>query len=195
MTRARRPDDWKRDLEGARAIERAVGEALRADNRFTGLTDNTTAFDALDFSFTYQTLTVSLDVKEKVQRYSKGVRDLSPRLPERDMFIVDETVFRRIVWQGGGGYLLVRDVPEGRWVVFGPWELTLGPKIRYGRWGTRRTEAFLKGKLLLSLQCCACAAKHLSTDLIAEAVDVSRAWQSGVGPYPIHGTTLRELGN
>ena len=50
------------------------------------------------------------------------------------MFILDETVYRRIVWQGGGGYLAVHDLPGSRWAFFGPWELTLGPKIRYNRW-------------------------------------------------------------
>src|SRR4051812_24126845 len=182
MTRARRPSDWGRDLEDARAIERSVRDALSADGRFRDLTDNTAAFDSLDFDFAYRGLTVSLDVKEKRQRYSRAIRELSPRLAEEDMFIVDETVFRRIVWQGGGGYLLVRDVPRRRWVVFGPWELTLGPKIRYGRWGTRRTEPFLKGKILLSFQCATNEAAELSTDLIAAAVDVSRSWRSRVEP-------------
>ena len=62
----------------------------------------------------------------------------------------DETVYRRIVWQGGGGYLAVHDLPGSRWAFFGPWELTLGPKVRYNRWIEKSPGNRLrKGKLLI----------------------------------------------
>lgn len=120
MTRERRPDDWARDLEGARQSEALVAEALTSDRRLTDVVDRTASFDQLDFSFCYRGVSVTLDVKEKLQRYSRGISDLWPSVAEADQFIVDETVFRRVVWQGGGGYLLIHDVPGARWVVFGP---------------------------------------------------------------------------
>ena len=155
--------------------------------------DHTSSYVELDFSFRYRGLTVTLDVKEKRKRYSAGIQDLWPSLAEPDMFIVDETVFRRIVWQGGGGYLLIYDVPAGRWVIFGPWELTLGRKLRYARWGQRSGPPFLKGKLVVDL-----ASGHihteLSVDMIVRAIDVSSSWRTRVGPYPIRGTRIREIG-
>ena len=36
-------------------------------------------------------------------------------------------------------------------MFFGPWELTLGPRRRYQRWGQRTGTGFLKGKILLNL--------------------------------------------
>ena len=97
------------------------------------LVDHTSAFDRLDFTFTYRSAPVSLDVKEKRQSYSQSVRELWPAVPDRDLFIIDETVYRRVVWQGGGGCLAIHDLPSHRWVIFGPWELTLGRPVRYGR--------------------------------------------------------------
>jgi len=193
VARARRPEDWAGDVAGARAVESHVAELLRSDPRLTEVVDRTSSFDELDFSFRYRALTVTLDVKEKRQRYSQGIRDLWPSLTERDMFIVDETVFRRIVWQGGGGYLLIRDVPTSRWVVFGPWELTLGRKLRYARWGQRSDQPFLKGKLVVDLGC-ALSETDMSVDLIVRAIDVSSTWRSRVDPYPIRGATLPEIG-
>ncbi len=194
MTRPRRARDWDRDLAGARLVERQVGAALAADPRLRNLSDHTSSFEELDFSFTYRAMTVTLDVKEKRQRYSRGIRELWPQLGERELFIVDETVFRRVVWQGGGGYLLVHDVPSARWAVFGPWELTLGRRLRYGRWGRRQGAPFLKGKLLLDLASAAETTEELSVDAILRSVDVTRAWLSRVEPYPTHGARLRELG-
>lgn len=195
VTRPRRADDWERDLAAARAVERDVADALGADRRVHDLADHTASYDDLDFSFSYRRSTVTLDVKEKRQRYSRGIRDLWPGLAERDLFIVDETVFRRVVWQGGGGYLLVHDVPAGRWVLFGPWELTLGRKVRYGRWGRRRESRFLKGKLLLDLSSALETSDELSVDAVLRGVDVATSWRSRVEPYPVHGARLREVGD
>lgn len=194
MTRPRQAQDWERDLAAARAVEQQVGAALATDRRVADLVDHTASLDALDFSFAYKGMPVTLDVKEKRQRYSDGIRALWPALHEARLFIVDETVFRRVVWQGGGGYLLVHDVPSEQWAVFGPWELTLAHRVRYGRWGQRRGSSFLKGKLLLDLHSAAEATPALSVDAILRAVDAARRWRNRVEPYPIHGARLRELG-
>ena len=136
---------------------------------------------------------MTVDVKEKRQPYSSGIQDLWPELPESEMFVVDETVFRRVVWQGGGGYLLIHDAPSQRWVVFGPWELTLGRKLRYGRWGQRAGPQFLKGKFVVDLR----IGRHgpdVSVDLILDAIKRSTAWRNRVEPYPIPGVPIREIG-
>lgn len=196
LTRPRRAEDWERDLAGARAVERQVARALDDDPRISDLVDRTVSYEDLDFSFIYRSMTVTVDVKEKRQRYSAGIRRLWPEVAEEDLFVVDETVFRRVVWQGGGGYLLVHDVPNGRWTVFGPWELTLGHRVRYGRWGQRRGGfPFLKGKLLLDLSTGSEATAELSVDAILRTVDVARRWRSRVEPFPISGARLHELGS
>jgi hypothetical protein len=195
MTRPRRAGDWEQDLAGAQEVERQVAAALAGDGRVRQLSDHTSSYEELDFSFSYRAFTVTVDVKEKRQRYSRGIQELWPEVCEPDLFIVDETVFRRVVWQGGGGYLLVHDRPSRRWLVFGPWELTLGSKVRYGRWGRRRESDFLKGKLLLDLATASEETPELSVDAILRAVDLARAWRSRVEPYPVSGLRVPELGD
>jgi hypothetical protein len=53
VARARRPDDWDRDLAGAREVEQLVLRALRADRRLRDVEDHTSGFDHLDFGFQY----------------------------------------------------------------------------------------------------------------------------------------------
>jgi hypothetical protein len=174
MTRSRRPEDWGRDLEGARASERALAAALSNHPRVHSLTDHTDAFDLLDFSFSFGKERVFIDIKEKRQPYSVGIRGLWPTVDSSNLFILDETVYRRIVWQGGGGYLVVRDHPEKRWALFGPWELTLGPRVRYQRWGQRGESGFLKGKILLNIDAAALVTEHFSVDDLLQVIEDSR---------------------
>jgi hypothetical protein len=176
---------------GCRTARRSRAAQRGAD---PDLSDQTAAFDRLDFEFSYRGLPVSLDVKEKRQHYSQAVRDLRPDVREADLFIVDETVFRRIVWQGGGGYLAIHDCPTGRWLAVGPWELTLGDHVRYVRWGQRQHEPFLKGKLLIDLGNARHQDRHFSAGLVLRAIDESRSWRDAVDPYPVNGVTLPELG-
>ena len=164
MARARQPGDWERDLAQARAAEAELAEILLADSRLEEFEDHSADVDRLDYSFSYAGLRVEVDLKEKLQRYSPGIGQLWADVPPQDLFIVDETVYRRVVWQGGGGYLVVHDHPEERWAIFGPWELTLGPRVRYQRWGQRRGESFLKGKILLNLGAAARVAKTFNVD-------------------------------
>ena len=164
MVRARRPQDWERDLAHARVAEAELAQILAADSRLEAFSDNSEGVDRLDYSFTYAGLHVELDLKEKLQRYSPGIAQLWPDVAPQDLFVVDETVYRRVVWQGGGGYLVVHDHPEDRWAIFGPWELTLGPRVRYQRWGQRRGESFLKGKILLNIAAAARISKTFSVD-------------------------------
>jgi hypothetical protein len=96
MARARKASDWETDLATARATEKHVLDALQKDGRIRNLEDG--SFGELDFSFTFGGRHITLDVKEKRQIYSAGVCRLWPEVPENDLFIVDETVFRRVVW-------------------------------------------------------------------------------------------------
>lgn len=194
MSRARRPQDWQRDLATARRAEAELAQVLRGDPRLADFEDHTADADRLDFSFSYKGMRVALDLKEKRQTYTSGYRSLWPELAPENLFILDETVYRRIVWQGGGGYLAVHDLPGVRWILFGPWELTLGPRVRYRRWGRRRGPSFSKGKILLDLG----AAAHESSgfrvaDLLA-VIDRSRAARDAVEAVEISGYPIPEIG-
>ena len=194
VARARRASDWEADLAGARAVEQQVLRLLAAQERVGNLQDRTASFDRLDFSFLFRGRTIELDVKEKRQPYSGEIRGLAPGVAERDLFIVDETVYRRIVWQGGGGYCAVHDVPGRRWCYFGPWELTLGSRLRYGRWGQRGSRPFLKGKLLLKLTNAAAETAGFDVGELLRVVEGAERWRDRPEPYPIHGARLREVG-
>lgn len=101
-----------------------------------------------------------------------AVLSMDPRI--HALFILDEVVFRRIVWQGGGGYLAVQELPSRRWCLFGPWELTLGARLRYERRGNRSGADFWKGKLLLDLAGAACEAPMFSVSALLGVVTRSR---------------------
>jgi hypothetical protein len=180
MSRQRRPQDWQRDLAAARAAEAALAEELRADPRVEGFADHTTAFDRLDFSFVYSGLPVQVDLKEKIRPTSRGLAALWPEVPPEHLFVLDETVYRRIVWHGGGGYLIVHDHPQRRWAIFGPWELTLGPRTRYRRHGRTEASTFLKGKILLDLRTAARSATEFEVGDLLDVIEASRAQRDAV---------------
>lgn len=167
---------------------------LHDDPRLSEFRDQTAAFDRLDFSFLYEGGRVEVDLKEKIRRTSSGLASLWPAVPPQELFVLDETVYRRIIWQGGGGYLLIHDHPSERWLTFGPWELTLGPKLRYRRWGDRHT-AFPKGKVLLDLRTASHSSTDFSLDQLLECVDASRARLNQVEAVQIFGQSLPEIGS
>jgi hypothetical protein len=194
MARARQASDWEVDLAAARAVEHHVYEVLAADRRIRDVQDHTASLSELDFSFTFRERPITLDVKEKRQHYSTGIKQLWDEVAEKNLFVVDETVFRRVVWQGGGGYLVIRDLPAGRWCYFGPWELTLGNHLRYARWGRRYDRPFLKGKLLVDLGGAASETAQLDITELLRVVEGSERWRDRPDPYPINGAKLREIG-
>jgi hypothetical protein len=179
-SRPRRPEDWDRDLRNAQGPEDSFWEELSNDPRLVDLERHTDSFDKLDFSFLHGERRIWIDLKEKRQSYSAGVQALWEEVPERFLFIVDEIVYRRIVWQGGGGYLVVHDYPGRQWAIFGPWELTLGPRRRYQREETRKI-TFLKGKILLDLRAAALLRGYFSIDELLFVVDSSVKGLKDVG--------------
>jgi hypothetical protein len=178
-SRPRVPEDWERDLRAAKPAEESFGAELATDPRLAGLEAHTDAFDKLDFSFEYGGRRIWVDLKEKRQAYSAGVQALWEEVPGSFLFILDETVYRRIIWQGGGGYLVVHDHPGRRWAIFGPWELTLGPRRRYEREERRKT-SFLKGKILLDLRAAATLRSYFSIDELLHVINKSVAERDAV---------------
>lgn len=179
LSRPRQPGDWDRDLRNAKPAEESFAAELATDPRLEDLESHTDSFDKLDFSFTYGGRRIWVDLKEKRQPYSAGVQALWEEVPGSFLFILDETVYRRIVWQGGGGYLVVHDHPGQRWAIYGPWELTLGPRRRYEREETRKT-TFLKGKILLDLRAAATLRSYFSIDELLHVIDKSVAQRDAV---------------
>jgi hypothetical protein len=194
MARGRRPEDWVRDLDGARAAEAALAAILEADLRLEGFRDNTHNFDVLDFFFSYEGGDVQLDLKEKINPTSGGLAALWTQVPRQHIFVVDETVYRRIVWHGGGGYLVVHDHPGSRWVYFGPWELTLGPRVRYVRWGRLKKDSFPKGKVMLDLRAGAAETNVFEVDALLDVIERSRRERDAVGAVEIRGHPVPEIG-
>ena len=168
---------------------------LQASPLVVDLKDHTSEFERLDFSFRFGGEPVWLDVKEKRQVYSAGIGELWPGRDSKDLFILDETVYRRIVWQGGGGYLAVHDLPGSRWGFFGPWELTLGPKVRYNRWIEKSPGNRLrKGKLLVDLTTAPRLTEAFSVEALGEVIEGSRAARGQLGAYELPGLGLPEIG-
>ena len=174
MARAREPDDWARDRGDARRSEAAVRTALSTHSLITHLSDYTAEFDEPDFRFRIDGKDVRLEVKSKAQRYSSDYFALWPDVPPDDLFIMDETSYRHLVWGEGMGFVVIDDVPTRRWHTLGPWELCLGPRRRFERRGDRGAGEFLKGKLLLDLRTAAATTPALSIDVLIDVVRASR---------------------
>src|SRR4051812_29682804 len=131
MSRAREPSDWDVDRNAARSTEEQVRAALEQHPLTSHVSDFTGEFDEPDFRFRLDGQDVRLEVKAKLQEYSREYVDLWPDVVPEDLFILDETSYRHLVWGDGLGFVVVDDQPMSRWHVFGPWELCLGPRRRF----------------------------------------------------------------
>lgn len=149
-------------------------EALDRHPEVFRLSDFTREMD-LDFEFRFEGEDVRLELKEKVRPYSHEYEELWIDVPPEDLFILDETSFRGLLWAAGMGYLLVRDTPGRRWLYLGPWELALGPRRRFERIGNRGAGEFLKGKVLLDLRTAALTTVDLEIGGLLQVVRRSRA--------------------
>ena len=202
MARAREAGDWNRDLAAARASEAKVKAALSAHPLVSHLADFTSEMDVLDFEFRFEGERVRVDVKEKRSGYTRDYREVWPEVPEPELFILDETAFKALMWEEGLGYLLIHDVPQARWLVMGPWEIALGPRRRFQRLGDKGNGEFRKGKLLLDFRTASAATRELSIDELLRVVGESRRARRQVEPFhlrdrqiiPVVPTPQRESG-
>ena len=185
--RDRHPGDWRVDLAERHPLEAEVAAAIDAHPALVRLTTSTASLDRLD----YQLLgpgerLCELELKAKRRPY-QGWSALCPDVDPVDLFILDELALRRIVDAGRFGFLLVRDIPGGRWALWSTTELVLATKVRAERrlaTGTGRT----KGKLLMDLSSAASVADTLAAALAALATLVGvidRRW-GDIAPWPWH---------
>lgn len=144
------------------------------------VSDYTREFDAPDFQFRLDGHTVRLELKRKGGPYSEDYRELWSEVPPDDLFMLDETSYRHLMWGEGMGLLLIEDVPRRRWHVFGPWELCLGPNRRFERRGDRGAGEFAKGKLLLDLRTASATTPDLSVNAVVDTARGSRRALSSV---------------
>lgn len=159
-----------------------MAEALSKHPLVSHLADYTAEMDALDFEFRFERERVRVDVKEKRSSYTRDYREVWPEVPEPELFILDETAFKALMWEEGLGYLLIHDVPQARWLVMGPWEIALGPRRRFQRAGDKGRGEFLKGKLLLDLRTASAKSGNLSVDELLRVVAESRRARRQVEP-------------
>jgi ATP-dependent Lhr-like helicase len=174
VARSREPADWERDVAAARPTESRVHAALEAHPLISHISNYTEEFDVPDFEFRLDGREVRLEVKAKTQPYSVDYAELWPEIPPSDLFVLDETSYRRLLWGDGMGFVLVEDQPRRQWHAFGPWELCLGPRRRFQRQGNRGAGPFLKGKLLLDLRTAAATTPDVSVDVLVSVVRASR---------------------
>ncbi|MCB1013912.1 MAG: hypothetical protein KDB10_02165 [Acidimicrobiales bacterium] len=190
--RERRSSDWVVDLNGRHGIEAQVEHALAAHPSLTLLKASTTSFDRLDFQVLSATeQLVQVELKAKRQPLSKGWRDLRPEVPPQDLFVLDELALRKIVDAGRYAFLLVRDVPTARWVLWSVGSLLVASRARHSRALDRGSGTHHKGKLLFDLGE-ACSQTH---DLAAALDEIERtarrvdALWTDVAPWPRLGAT------
>ena len=183
--RERRPDDWVTDLSGRHNLERRMAAALVAQPDLVLLKRATASMNELDYAIVGPGDRLGqVELKAKHQPY-RGWSHLRPGVREADLFILDELALRKIVDGGRYAYLVVADLPGGRWCVWSTAELVLATKTRTVRTlatGTTRQKA----KVLLDL---AEAAAHV-TDEHEAAAAVARMlaacdthWQA-IEPWP-----------
>lgn len=92
----RRPQDWATDRAAAAPAE-ARPRALTEPPLVTPVADFTEEFDAPDFAFRFEREPVRLELKLKGQPLSQEFRDLWPEVDERQLVVIDEVSFRRLV--------------------------------------------------------------------------------------------------
>lgn len=185
--RERQSSDWVIDLNGRHGIEAQVEHALGVHASLTLLRASTNSFDCLDFQLLSKSeQLVQLELKAKRQPLSAGWRQLRPDVAPEDLFVLDELALRKIVDAGRYAFLLVRDIPKARWLLWTVGDLLVASRTRHARSIDRGAGAQFKGKLLFDLG----EAGYTTSDL-GEALDaVCRttgrldAWWSDIAPWP-----------
>jgi len=182
--RDRRPEDWRTDLGGRHGLEETVAAALTAHQGLRLVGRSTHAYDRLDYQLAGPGgRRFEVELKAKHQRYA-GWGRLRPEVAEADLFILDELALRHLVDAGRYGFLLVRDVPSGRWVLWSLAELVVCTKVRVSR--QLASPGQVKGKVLLDL-----SEAGVSTTSLGDALDrlvdvlaqIDRRW-GDIAPWP-----------
>ena len=184
---ARIRSDWVTDLEGRRELEAAVECALREHPRLHLDSVSTQAFDRLDFQLTsLGGRPLELELKAKAQPLGLYWRRLRPDVPARDLFVLDELAMRRIVEVGRHAFLLVRDVPASRWILWSTGDLLVASSVRASRELRKTEQSTLKGKLVLDFSEACFAASDLVEcldSMVRMANRINGLWL-GVAPWP-----------
>ncbi len=185
--RERNSSDWVIDLNGRHGIEAQVEHALVAHPALTLLKASTTSFDRLDFQVLSATeQLVQIELKAKRQPLSAGWRKLRPEVAPENLFVLDELALRKIVEAGRYAFLLVRDIPQARWVLWTVGDLLVAGRARHARSLDRGSGTHLKGKLLFDLSEAGFATHDLGAALDAIERTTRRldAWWSDIAPWP-----------
>jgi hypothetical protein len=184
--RERRSSDWVIDLNGRHGIESQVEHALVSHSRLTLLRASTQSFDRLDFQILAPgERLVELEVKAKHQPLSSGWQRLRPDVQSADLFVLDELALRKILDAGRYAFLLVRDIPRARWVLWSAGDLLVASRVRHARRLDKEASA-IKGKLVFDL-----SETGFSTPTLSDALDsltttvasIDAMW-ADVSPWP-----------
>lgn len=187
--RERTQPDWLIDLAARTGLESTVERSLRDHPRLELQACSTDAYDRLDFQLTpagRRGQTIELELKAKLQPLSKGWRDLRPDVDPADLFVLDELALRKILDAGRYAFLLVRDVPQDRWVLWSAGDLLVASRVRHARRLQKSRTPRLKGKLLFDLSEAGFASPSLTGALDALVTTAARldTWWSDVAPWP-----------
>ena len=185
--RERRSSDWVVDLNGRHGIEAQVQHAVEQHPELFLLKTSTNAFDRLDFQLRGPgERLVELEVKAKLQPLSAGWRALRPDVDPSDLFVLDELALRKIVDAGRYAFLLVRDIPRARWLLWSAGDLVVASRVRHVRQIEKGQSPMMKGKLVLDLSEAgfACRALPEALDSLSATVTQLEAWWAAIDPWP-----------
>jgi hypothetical protein len=188
--RERRTSDWVVDLNGRHVIEAEVGQALEKQPGLRLLQTSTSAFDRLDFQLLGPgERLVELEVKAKHQPLSAGWRAIRPDVDPSNLFVIDELALRKILDAGRYTFLLVRDVPRSRWVLWSAGDLVVATRVRCTRRLEKGQLSKMKGKLLFDLTEAGFSSSSLAATVETMADTVTRldGWWADISPWPATG--------
>ena len=194
--RDRRPGDWVTDLAGRHRLEDDMARALASHPELILARRATHALDALDFTVLGPGERLAqVELKAKHQPY-RGWGRLRPELAERDIFVLDELALRKIVDAGRYAYLVVADLPTGRWCVWSTVDLVLASKVRTVR-NLATGAGRLKAKVLVDIREAAAVVDSPTTaaGVVANSLEhCDRLW-AAIEPWPtgptVHHSTRR----
>jgi hypothetical protein len=185
--RERRSSDWVIDLNGRHGVEAEVEHGLVTHAHLSLLRSSTSSFDHLDFQILAPgERLVELEVKAKHQPLSDGWRQLRPDVDPADLFVLDELALRKIVDAGRYAFLLVRDVPRARWVLWSAGDLLVASRVRHVRQIQKGRLPMRKGKLLFNLAEAGVSCRTLPTalDALTQTVGHLEHWWADISPWP-----------